>query len=367
MQAKKRHTKPSIAERLLAEPYRFQFAQAVRILLCLLQHKGVDYDQAYAHVLRFQNSLSLSFPPSEIESLRTEPNGDIATWLELTSPQRLAGRVVLTPAFIGLLGVNGTLPLHHTERIAMMQWREKDDSARALLDICSNRLVALFCQGWGKNRLEERLQTQGVDRQRPLLLAIGGAGGTAFLGSSKPDGDVAYQDVFAHYAALFRTRPTSAHAIAAVLSEYFQVLVTIEQFVGSWDYPEPHLHSVLGRWGPRLGAGYILGVRLWRHDRRVRLNIGPLEKQDFQRFLPRKKAAVSLAKLLAMFGAPNLEYEVRLRLGPSCIEPLILSTKCPDSMRQLGWDTYLTSGANQAVDAHMSYLLPMKLTARSGT
>lgn len=51
-----------IVDRLAAEPHRFQFVQAVQILLHQLRRRGITYEQAFRHVLRFQNSLSLNFP-----------------------------------------------------------------------------------------------------------------------------------------------------------------------------------------------------------------------------------------------------------------------------------------------------------------
>jgi type VI secretion system protein ImpH len=39
--------------------------------------------------------------------------------------------------------VNGSLPFHYSERIAANQLHAEDESARAFLDILSNRMVGL--------------------------------------------------------------------------------------------------------------------------------------------------------------------------------------------------------------------------------
>ncbi|MCB7372915.1 type VI secretion system baseplate subunit TssG, partial [Bacteroides caccae] len=69
--------------------------------------------------IRFENSLSLAFPGSDIEALLLEGAGD--------GEMRLRVRT----AVMGLLGVNGALPLHYTERIAGWEHATRDDGPRA--------------------------------------------------------------------------------------------------------------------------------------------------------------------------------------------------------------------------------------------
>ncbi|OFJ48282.1 hypothetical protein BA896_004140 [Janthinobacterium lividum] len=129
------------------EPQRFHFIQAVRILVRWLRQAGLSYDheQALCQVLRFQNSLSLSFPASQIEALGAQP-ATCETDIELLRAMREAPgtKIFLTPAFLGLLGVNAGLPLHRTERISAAQRWDRDDSTRAFIDLFSQRMVAMF-------------------------------------------------------------------------------------------------------------------------------------------------------------------------------------------------------------------------------
>ncbi|HEX7639277.1 MAG TPA: type VI secretion system baseplate subunit TssG, partial [Burkholderiaceae bacterium] len=59
----------SAVDRLLAEPQRFEFHQAVRLLQGWLRRLPAQERP----VVRFRNTLSLSFPPSEIASLEARP------------------------------------------------------------------------------------------------------------------------------------------------------------------------------------------------------------------------------------------------------------------------------------------------------
>lgn len=338
MQTKKRIAESGVIDHLLAEPYRYQFVQAVRILLCWLRQQNVSHAQAFSQVLRFKNSLSLSFPASEIEGLSLDENAQLS----------------LIPAFMRFLGVGGTLPLHHSQRIAAYHLSSKETGVSAFLEIFSHRMVALYCQAWEKYRLESARETHATDTQRPLLTALAGIRGDA-LPSSGEAGAVT-QEVAAWYAGLLRCRPVSAQAIAPVLAEYCGVPVTLQQFVGGWDYLEKNRRSLLGSANFTLARGATLGLRLWRHDRRVCLHIGPLDRAGLQRFLPRSTGAAALAKMLALFGVPDLQYEVRLILSPPCIAPLLLSSN-PSERRRLGWTAFLQTEPGKVRGAEVRYLL----------
>lgn len=111
-------------------------------------------------MLRFQNSLSLSFPASQIEALWVEPSTR-ATDVELMQATRdeQGAQIFLTPSFMGLLSVDGAMPLHHKEGLGASQRTDRDSgaSARAFIDLFSQRMLSMFFQAWGKYRLEHQL------------------------------------------------------------------------------------------------------------------------------------------------------------------------------------------------------------------
>ena len=347
MQTEERQPESGVIHHLFDEPAKYQFRQALRMLLLWLRSKGVSYEDAFKHVLRFQNSVSLGFPASEIEALKVEFVSE--------SPDA-ATKISMTPAFIGLLGGNGTLPLHYSERIATQQLHEKDESARAFLDILSNRMIGLFFEAWGKYRLESKVDTHGLDPLRAMLMQLGGF---KVDDSSKQDGRE--NEVLAYFAATFRTRPTSAFAIAGVLTEHFGVPIELEQFVGCWDTLDQNQRTILGKARPTLGNGATLGERIWRHDLRIRLHVGPLDRQGLDRFLPNGEAAVAMATMLNHFGVAHLEFEVCLILKPESINPVVLRANKSAGMR-LGWDSFLTSEDGKTTRGDVRFMLKLRAT-----
>jgi type VI secretion system protein ImpH len=334
MQTEKRQHAAVMIESMLAAPYRYQFAQLLNILVRMLRQQGIPYAQAFSQVLRFRNSLSLAFPASEIEGMQVEAadGGDTQ-------------RIHITPTFIGLLGASGTLPLHDTERAATKGSLGADESWKPFIDLFSNRVIGLFYEGWGKYRVEHGLNTRDQDDLLPLLSALAGLRPTSF-GPARPYTSLP-AEVAGFYAGLLRTRPIAASTVERVLSEYFDVPVRLEEFVGAWDPIPAKMRSTLGVTDPTVGFGAALGARTWRNDLRVRLHIGPLDEETAKAFLPNGRSHSALTEMVSLFAMPSVQYEIKLLLDKPCLKPLTLTTKGPDR-RRLGLSSFLTISAGKA-------------------
>jgi type VI secretion system protein ImpH len=345
MQTAKREHAAVMMQRLAAAPCRYRFAQLLNILVRMLRQQGIPYAQAFDQVLRFRNSLSLAFPASEIESMQVESIG-------------AAPRIHITPAFVGLLGASGTLPLHDTERAAAKAHLGTDESWKPFIDLFSNRAVGMFYEAWGKYRVEHGLNMRARDDLLPLLTALGGHR----PGSFGPAGPFAAipPEAAAFYAGLLRTRPIAASTVGRVLGDYFGVPVRVEEFVGAWDPMPARMRSTLGVTDPTLGFGATLGTRTWRSDVRVRLHIGPLDEDKAEAFLPHGRSHAALKDMIGLFTVPSIQYEIRLLLEKPCLKPMTLRTKGQDRKR-LGWNTFLTVSAGKASRADIRSIV--RLTA----
>lgn len=331
MPAPQRRPIPGVIARLEAAPYRFQFMQAVRLVLIWLRRQGVSPERALHHILRFRNSLSLTFPASEIESLSI----DLAT--DTPKPGIVTG-IQLTPAFMGLLGANGTLPLHYTEWIAAHEYAERDESIRACLDLFSDRAIGLFFRAWTKYRPEHAIEVEGEDPYRPLLLSLGGR--PAAQPSAQTDDLAPHADAMVFYLGLLRQRPMSVSALGCILPDYFGVPIAIEQFLGGWDDIGDDRQCRMGGDNATLGHSGALGVRAWRHDLGVMLHIGPLCKADFERFLPGTAGARALETILALVGIPALRYTAHVMLRPEDVAAMDLVGGAKPGKR-IGFDARL--------------------------
>jgi type VI secretion system protein ImpH len=336
----------AVIERLLAEPQRFEFFQAVRLLLLWLEERGVPPQHALERHLRFANSLSLRFPPGQVEALALVHDkipGAAGTSTDIPRPQ-----FRITPSFMGLLGAHGSLPIHYTERIQAWQAGAGDDAPRAFLDIFSTRMLALFYGAWKKYRIEHAVAGRS-DSFLPLLLALAGFP----PGARGPQLDGVDDRTLALYAGVLRQRPASSAVLGRILSDVFRVPVAIEEGIGHWDRLALGERTALGGVNAVLGQAALLGTSCWRPDLRVRVRIGPLDSRQFERFLPHGAGAATLRTLLGLFAAPTLSYEVVLVLRRTELRALRLGERS----RRLGLDGYLVTAPATADRDDMRYEL----------
>lgn len=345
MHTPKRRFEPAVIERLFREPYRFEYFQAVRLLELWLRQRGASAQGMVANFLRFQNSTSLAFPASQIESVDTEPRdlGRDAGTLGVAMASGTLKHVRIIPGFMGLTGSAGVLPAHYTEQIAAHLLYQKDDGPRAFLDTYSNRSLALFYEAWRKYRLEMKYQLGGSDTFLPLLLSLAGLGSATLRRRLADDmGGTVLDESIGYFSAAMRHRPASAIQISRVLSEYFGQPVKAEQFIGCWYDVPPGQQTTLDGANAALGAGALVGARVWQRDLRLRLVVGPLDSASFSAFLPGGAAARALRSMVNLFTGVSLEYEVELVLLAAHVQGVTLGRE--QGGRRLGWDTYLVAG-----------------------
>ena len=336
MSSPQRRHHASVIDQLLDAPQHFECFQALHLLLAWLGEHGIDEDAALAQCLRFDNSVSLRFPASQIEALSAEGIGDADALLQAL----LAGHrqpLHLTPTFMGFLGSQGVLPSHYSERIAAHQYSERDNSPRAFLDLFSNRTVALFYQAWRKYRLEH-----GPLRQAflPSLLALAGC---------RP-GDA--DEAIGLYSGLLQQRNVSSIVMARILGDHFGVPFQISEASGNMVLLSAGEQTALGGANAVLGQRATIGERCRRPDLAVRLRLGPLTAQQHASFLPRAPASQALRHMLMLFGQPLVRYEIVLVLRASEVRGLALTTAPQGG---LGCNSFLGAAASPRHRDDMHY------------
>ena len=338
MPTTQRRVEPGLIDRLLEQPSRFNFFQAMRLLDLWLRRGVAAHARTLDGVMRFKNSVLLSFPPSQIEAIAVAADAIGADTSErIGADSELATRrprhIHLTPAFMGFLGVNGVLPYDYTSTIAAQIAFDKNEAGRAFFDCFSHRSMMLFYRAWAKGRIECRDDADGRNGFLDVQLALAGrqrqlksvACASAAAGVEPIAADAALPDeVVARYAALIRHRPLQADMVAGVLSDFFCVACRCQPLVGAWVRLDSANRTRLGVQNHVLGRGISLGLRYWRRDAIVRIWIGPLSRDDFDRFLTGGTSAKALAAMLALFALPTVAFEVRPVLRAPEVLPVTL-------------------------------------------
>ena len=284
----------SLEDELFAQPRRFDFFQAVRLLE--LSARGPDPAAVVetGDVVRFRASYDLSFPPSEIREL---------AW---AGPGKLPE---MTVSFLGAGGIDGPLPTSFTDAI-LERLRRKDRATADFLDIFHHRLLSLFYRIHKKHRAALATTLPAQNPAARYLFSLQG------LGTQAVAAQVPNASALLRYTGLLATRRRSAAGLETIASDYFRVRVQVEQFVGEWLPLSGDQTTRLGRSGRNtaLGTTTVLGTRVWLQDAGIRLKIGPLSAERFASFLPNGEAHWALAELVRLYAGPDVRVRLQLVL-----------------------------------------------------
>jgi type VI secretion system protein ImpH len=350
--------KLTLEQRLFAEPYAFDFFQAVRLLNRLDPSRvpvGL-WGPPESESVRFRAQVSLSFPPSAIADLA--PPGS-----EVRVP-------VLTQAFFGLTGPSGVLPAYYTDLLLRLEATRVPERAalREWLDLFTHRLLALFHRAWEKYRFpiiyERRERGAGdLDSFSQALFSLVGLGTPSVRGrlvvsreltveqTTTQEAVARVEDLaLVYYAGLLAHRPRNAIGLEALLSDYFGLTARVSQHVGQWLVLEPADRTRIGADATHnlLGAGAVLGERVWDVQGKICIHLGPLGYAQFVEFLPdrdpvvERKAFFLLAHLVRLYVGQDLDFDVKLILRGDEVPDCVLE-ETQDVGPRLGWNTWLRS------------------------
>jgi type VI secretion system protein ImpH len=313
----------SVRKLLEKEPWNFQFFQAVRLLEKFLpeRERVGGFVQPGREVVRFRAHPSTVFPASEIQAL--DASGDMHR---------------MSVNFMGLIGPLGVLPLYYTE-LVMERSRIKDHAMRDFLDIFQHRAISLFYGAWEKYRFTTAYEQGDPDRLSSILLDMVGLGTPGLEDRQQlPD------TVLLHYSGLLSQHPRSAIALEQIITDYFNVPVTIEQFTGKWHKLEKRDQSRIAdanSLGEMLDFGVVLGDEIWNQQSGVRIRIGPLPLTQYLELLPSGSRYSELKALVTYYSNRELDFELQLVLKREETPACDLGKDTQQQAPRLGWTSWI--------------------------
>ena len=309
----------------LAEaPYRYDFYQTLRRVECLYPEKP-RWGCARRPVdepLRLGQDPDLGFAPSALASFETEPGG---------RAPRLQVRL------FGLLGPNGPLPIHVTEYARERLRHAGDRTLSRFLDLIHHRFLALFYRAWAQAQPHVNRDRPGEDRFTVYLGSLFGVSTPSFRRrDSLPD-----LAKYFHVGSLIR-HTRNAEGLTSILEHFFRVPVRIQEFVGHWLSLGARERTALVREGAALGAGAVLGQRVWDRQHKFRIQLGPLTLPQYDSLLPGGQLLGKLVDWVRLYVGFEHEWDVRLVLNRDEVPPLVLGRG-----GRLGWTTWVGTRRDQ--------------------
>ena len=320
-------------QRLLDEPYRFEFFQAVRLLEKINSKKKPVGGTALPNeeVARFRSRIAMDFPSSEIQEIVETHDG---------SHDETKTEVMVN--FMGMAGVSGVLPSHYTE-LVLDRIRHRDTTLWSFLDIFTHRAVSMFFRAWAKYRFPVGYE-RGDDPFTGFLFDFTGLGTRGLRGRSAID-----DESLLPYVGLIAQRPHSNNALENILSDYFGVSVKVHQFFGQWLALGKNDVTNIGRQNITLGVNAIAGSKVWDQQSKIRVLFGPLTFTQFLSFLPNGSAYAPAKSVIRFFTGNEFDFDFRLNLVGREVPGCVLTTRAV-RRPMLGWTSFLKTKPVAGVD-----------------
>ena len=298
---------------LLSRGHAFSFFQALRLL-----NHGTHDTSGDGTTIRMRPSLSLGFPPGDIDRIDHVEGGDGAYFQ-------------ITTTFLGLYGASSPLPTFYTEDL-LTEKNEDESVSRDFLDIIHQRLYELVYQGW----LKYRQYLQVVENRNKSILerlyCLVGLGSEAL----QSDGHISY--ALLRYIGLMTQYPRSAlglktllrDALAGLPLEILPCRTRIAQI------PRDQ-QCRLGMGGNALGGNSYVGAEIEDRMGKMGIRIGPLDQAEFLRFTPGNEGYAKLTALTSIYLTDPLIIEVELVLAANQAQTLCLGDPMRGSLGVTTW------------------------------
>jgi type VI secretion system protein ImpH len=308
-----------LLDALARAPQELDFFQVLRRLECLHPDKprlGEGVHPAEEPV-RLGQEPALAFSTSTLASFHPGSG---------TTPPRLGVH------FFGMFGAHGPLPLHLTEYARDRVRNANDPTLVRFLDMFHHRMLSLFYRAWANSQPTVSLDRPRADRFASYVGALFGlALPTVRQRDAIPDATKLY------YAGRFAAQARNAEGLKALVGDFFQVPAAIEEFVGTWIEIPVDSRWRLGKFAKfGLGQSTILGSHSWQRQFKFRIVLGPLDPEQYHRFLPGGHALKQLIALVRGYAGDELDWDVRLIPDHKAEQPWRLGT-----YSRLGWTTWL--------------------------
>lgn len=334
----------AVEDWLFAEGHRFDFFQAVRLLEIIQTHRGerllppAQGADPSKEIIHFRSAVKLGFPASDIANVRRTR--------DLPQREQPKTPTEMTVNFLGLAGGLGALDIPSTE-LVLQRTKQNDKALEDFLDIFNHRLVSLLYRIRKHHRVGLGSATPGEDLVARYLYSLIG------MRTPRLQGRMQVRDrALLYYAGILAQQPRSMAGLKRILTDYFQVDVEINQFVGKWCDLDEGQWTTLGESGAnqRLGRDpVVLGTRVWDQHARFEIQLGPLGLQDFKDFLPTEWRFGVLYDLVRFYINDEFDFNVRLILKIEEIPPVELVS---DAEPALSWTSWLGPAPEIAVNTN---------------
>jgi type VI secretion system protein ImpH len=331
-----------VISRLIREPEKFDFVQAIR----LLEFAGFLEDISTARPIQkvpscqhvqlkayFVSDYRLRFPIAAISQAVIENNNSI----------------LFTISGFGYLGAIGVLPYSYSSLINLAQ-SNKNYGIKSFLDIFQHRSVELFYKAGCKYRITisyDRGKQSGQDHFKNSLESIIGFGSNRIKDKlSVPDENLIY------YSGFLSSSLKTIYALENILSDELNLKVNIRPFSGRWIRLDPSDQTVISNFRNIaqyniLGTDAVLGERVWSVQNCFRIMVGPINRARIAPLLPKGSDEIRIRDIVKAYCGYEYEYELQLLIEKKSVPSSKLGyNQCNEEPCRLGQTSWVLSSSS---------------------
>lgn len=289
--------------------------------------------------VRFKASVSFSKPATAIKKIEISDTKEYG----FLQP-------VLWVNFLGLAGIQGTLPMIYTERV-FRNIRDKDNAFASFLDIFNHRILSLFYETNKSIPGYQNISSQDSAIGK-ILISFGG-----IVPKQEPENDNneslkdknetnEIKNLFHYlmtYRNLFWKKVRSAANLKQIIANFFETRAEIEEFLYQpIKLPTADITRIGNQKGNlnTLGKDAIVGDVIWKQNKKIKITLYDLSYDEYEKFNPHQDGPNfrHLERLAKCYVPCTVQCLFYLMMNQSHKNGVILGQK-----HFLGFDTWVGS------------------------
>jgi type VI secretion system protein ImpH len=193
-------------------------------------------------------------------------------------------------------------------------------------------------KAWEKNSLNALYEIPSKDFYSRILGSLAGIGLPSLKGRELPDETLYY------YSSLFSHKIHSAKTLQGILSEYFNLTITIQELEPKWLYlPHEECTAITKNkisFYNQLGKNIILGRRYLSVQSHFRIIINTMNYAQYNLLMPNGELIKSIIEMTRLFVRYELSFDIKITLNSQEVPFCSLSSH---PTCRLAWNSWLLS------------------------
>jgi type VI secretion system ImpH/TssG family protein len=236
------------------------------------------------------------------------PASDIAGIQE----SKVAGvDAVIFTYFLGLLGINGPMPLEFTSYVYRRSYSYYDNTWRRFLDIIHHRMHVLYYRAFAQNEQSISFDREADDPIRGIVKALTGL---------PPDTDYenGIERIALSYASCFSFAAKNRNGLEEILRRMLRTDVKVKDFIVTAYDLNPDDYAALGnRKTSVLGVNLQIGRTCLSATRHFEVHIGPVDLETYRRWVSTRNGFEMLRRAVNLYLDKPLDCSIVLKLVKS--------------------------------------------------